>query len=87
MGTVQHISSFFSSKQTLGRNQGEQHFFFFFLTHDRVHSDNGSTSRRANTLVQEDVPDPTTLLTGEALSLLFTQNGRAAERKELRVRE
>lgn len=43
------------------------------------------TVKRANTLVQEEVSDPTALLTGEALSLLFAQNGRAAERRELRV--
>lgn len=33
------------------------------------------------------MPDPTTLLFGEALSLLLTQNERLAERKELRVCE
>lgn len=42
---------------------------------------------RVNTLIQEEVPDPTTLLCSEALSSLFTQNERPAECKELRVRE
>lgn len=42
---------------------------------------------KVNTLIQEEVPDPTTLLFGEALSLLLTQNERLAERKELRVCE
>lgn len=77
----EHCNTFlhFSSKRTP-----------FKLAREYIQTADGQaafTVRRANTLVQEEVPDPTTLLTGEALSLLFAQNGRAAERKELRVCE